>query len=241
MKHRLLSVAAGLAALIIGHVAVAADETPVLTDISISNAYIPLGFDANDHSQLVIAGSLPNSCFRIAPASAVVNKRNKTIVIHQKAYVYRSYCLQMLIPYIETVSVGILVPGKYQVFDGMTHKSLGGIDVESTTGTSQDAYLYLPLNDAYVQQDSDDDAAELVMTGTYPDSCFTFKEALIDYYSNLIQVRPVAEHVDSGTGCAPTPTPFTVKVPLRSDLSGTFLLHVRSLNGLSINKLTSLH
>jgi hypothetical protein len=76
----------------------------------------------------------------------------------------------------------------------------------------------------------------LILDLKLPDSCCRLVRVDIHYYSDVIVVQPIAERSVS-MECAPAFHPFRVTVPLRDDLSGRFLLHVRSMEGRALNKL----
>ncbi|MCB0418058.1 MAG: hypothetical protein KDD39_10425 [Bdellovibrionales bacterium] len=45
-------------------------DKPVLQAVSAAKAFIPVGFDDNDQSQLVIAGRFPNTCYQVGPCKS---------------------------------------------------------------------------------------------------------------------------------------------------------------------------
>ncbi|MFM8313300.1 MAG: hypothetical protein ACKOA8_03360, partial [Deltaproteobacteria bacterium] len=127
---------------------------PVLVDVAISHSFVPMGFDSNDRVQLAIGGELKNSCFKIAGNSAVVDTEKKTITVKQQAYVYMGYCLMVIVPYTEIVTLGIVdQPGDYKVIDASNKKVLGQMRIEAARIPEQDEFLYAPVSDVNVVHD----------------------------------------------------------------------------------------
>jgi hypothetical protein len=60
-----------------------------------SNVYVPVGFDSNDHIQIVGEGMFENACYRPAETKAKVDVEKKRITLTPAAYevfVLRSFC-----------------------------------------------------------------------------------------------------------------------------------------------------
>ncbi len=78
--------------------------------------YVPTGFDDNDLVEVVVAGNLPSSCYSAGIFTAVPFPETRQIVIKQEALYYpKSWCVMSLVPYRETVKVGVLDAANYEV------------------------------------------------------------------------------------------------------------------------------
>ncbi|MEZ4750957.1 MAG: hypothetical protein R3B54_10145 [Bdellovibrionota bacterium] len=84
-------------------------DKPVLQAVASVKAFVPVGFDDNDQSQIVIAGRFPNTCYQVGPYEVKVDDADKSITVTQYAYVYSGVCLRMLVPYTQTVELGCLI------------------------------------------------------------------------------------------------------------------------------------
>jgi len=215
---------------------------PVLVDVPITKSFVPTGFDSNDRVQLAIGGELRNSCFKIASSVATVNPENRTIVVKQQAYVYLGFCLMMIVPYSEVVTLGIVnKPGEYQILDGSSGKEIGHINIDIARTTEQDEFLYAPISDAYLIADdkhnseSDPERNRLVLTGAFSNTCMDFKEIKVTYNENAIVIQPISI-LNSQAECTDKKVNFSKMVILDPKLKGDHLIHVRSLNGAAINK-----
>lgn len=231
-------------------VAAAHAETPPPNGISIIKdmpeaAFAPPGFDSNDHSQVVLAGTFMNTCFKAGTATADVDAATKTIRVVQKAYYAEdAWCLQMLVPYTTTVDIGILPPGNYAV------KLVGEQKQEKVMET-------LPIAQAKENIGPDDSlygiADEvsyskglLTLKGRLPGSCARLKEVrVLTRKANIVEVLPIIETVSSSSGslsCSDEFVSFEREVPVNLPAwKGRALVHVRSLNGQALNKVIELN
>jgi hypothetical protein len=94
--------------------------TPITyeANVPVDHVYIPSGFDSNDSAEAVVTGFLPNLCYK-APKSTVSIKDGK-IAVSVKATKNiaggrMAYCANVIVPYTESISIGVLDKGKYKV------------------------------------------------------------------------------------------------------------------------------
>ena len=69
-----------------------ADNVPVTEPTDIVKAWIPIGFDSNDRTQVLIDGILPSTCFRVGPYTTHVDTVSKTISIQQNMDGFLGLC-----------------------------------------------------------------------------------------------------------------------------------------------------
>lgn len=207
-----------------------------------NRVFIPPGFDDNDNAQVVLKGNYPNTCFKTAPATAQVDRVAKKIVIQNQAYYNQScWCLFVLVPYVQSVDIGILEAGSYSLFLEDKQKNLhpaGTLPVAIGTGPGQDDFLYAPIEDAFVNPTTSGAPSPrtLTLTGTFTSDCMSIKEVRTFYRAqNVIEVLPMLD-IKSGVACKDTSVPFQRVVKLNVPWSGSTLIHVRSMNGKAINK-----
>lgn len=208
-------------------------------------AFAPPGFDSNDHSQVVLAGTFMNTCFKAGPASADVDPLTRTIRVTQKAYYMdSSWCLQMLVPYTTTVDIGILPPGNYTV------KLIGEQKQEKTmemlpisTGNESvgpDDQLYAIADEVSYSK------GMMTLKGRLPGACTRLKDIqVLVRKANIVEVLPVIETVSSRNGalaCSEDFVSFEKQVAVNLPAwKGRALFHVRSLNGQALNKVVELN
>lgn len=219
---------------------------PELTAWAPRAIFTPMGFDDNDNAQVVVAGVLPNTCHKVAPSVVTVDSKKRKITIEDRAYVYStSWCAMVTIPYTKTIELGLVKPGKYTVeavvAPGKT-KSMGTLPIGSATTASPDEYLYAPVSDALLAE-KNESVVELVLQGEYSSPCMRMKEVrVVHNASNVLEILPIAEMMSAEACSAPNDgraqiIPFEERVVIKDKLPrGPILIHVRSLNGQSLNR-----
>lgn len=82
--------------------------------VSISDAYIPSGFDSGSDAFTVVSGLFPNSCYRIKAAE--VNHVGPALhEVTTYATVTEGLCLMVLVPFNKEVRLGRLDAGDHKV------------------------------------------------------------------------------------------------------------------------------
>jgi hypothetical protein len=207
------------------------------------SVFTPSGFDDNDNVQIVIDGNLPNTCYRAGPTDISIDAQNKVIRIVDKAYLYQGgYCLMTLVPYTKTLSLGVLAAGKYRIefedTDGEVFRR-GLIRIAASKDPGPDSELYAPIAEAFLESPSDRKKRVLIMRGYFSNTCLEMGEVkAIRNEPDVIEVMPLMKEV-SGPDCKAKQVPFEYRFPIRANLlpkkAGKYLIHIRSLNGQSIN------
>lgn len=214
-------------------------EQPARVSVGLTAAYIPGGFDSNDRTQMVVEGYFPNTCYRVGPYEKKLDSQNHQITVEQTAYKYRGQCLMMIVPFSQTVQVGILKANNYTVKDQATGKILGDMPVRTATNSGPDDNLYASISDAYVGV-VDGNKKAIVLQGELPGDCWGLKEKrVVQDGKNVITVLPIIEKLRD-TNCNDYRVPFVSTAEIPEVSAGRYLLHVRSLNGLAVNKLVDL-
>ena len=204
--------------------------------VSVAKAYVPQCFDSNDRTQVVVEGYFPNTCYRVGPNRAFKNDKGE-IEITQTAYVYKGVCLMMIVPYQQTINVGILErSGDYKIVDTLSKKSLGTMPVATSKTTGPDDFVYASISDAYVSYVETDERV-VVIHGEVPGSCWEVSDKRVFRDGNdVLTVLPIMTQT-SDDNCTEIPVPFVTTVKMPELSQGRYLLQVRSLSGQSVNKL----
>ena len=222
---------------------------PALISITPDHIFAPMGFDDNDNAQVVLDGELSDTCHKLGPTSFKIDEANQRIYVQQQAYYYPgAWCAQVRVPYVQTLNLGLLRAGQYEIVtqreDG-TLISASMLPVAAATTLSPDDHLYAPVTDVFLEKslgtlEGQDVFHTLFVSGSFNNSCMKFKEMkMIVRDNNVIEILPLVE-MDKTGGCSQLVTEFNVGVSLKSIPKGRHLIHIRSLNGQSINRVADL-
>lgn len=216
--------------------ALAGEHQPVQVPLTLSGVFTVEGFDDNDRVQITVKGTLPNTCYKVAKSEASVDAKRHVISVRQEGFLYQGNCLQIPASYSDVINVGILSEGDYSVVDASSAKALGKLHIDAAQRPEADDYLYAGVEDAYVVHEERENA--LVLQGKFLDSCTQYSDEKFNYTENAIIVQPIAKRADGA--CKAGSYPFTKRYTLPAGLTGSYLLHVRAMNGQAINKLVDL-
>lgn len=203
------------------------------TDVSINaiGIYAPDGFDANDFSEVVVSGLLPNSCYSRPVASAVIEQNQIKVKVKATKSDGR-FCLQMVTPFVAVVSVGRLAPAQYEVLVNDTDAQLKStLKVTDPGRVEIDNFVY-----AKVESVNRIEGSRMVtLKGTNPSDCVVLDSIkIVSNGVNTFSVLPVMRQL--GWVCPQKPVPFEYQVAVPESLGdGEVLLHVRSMDGHSVN------
>ncbi len=196
--------------------------------------YIPNGFDTNDLVEITVAGTLPDSCHRLPTYE--VTKVNNQFNIHLYAYYVEmpEGCRKMALPYVETISLGMLKAGKYKVSlnESQNPKENLPLSVKEAVGALQDDFHYGNVMNII----EDPETREIELIGTNPVDCMQFDKLEAEVQGSVIVLRP--KFLEQGV-CGEKPTQFRLKyeVPFLPTHPRGLLLHVRVMGGRSLNHL----
>lgn len=210
---------------------------PELVPVPVAKSYIPLGFDDNDVTQVVVAGHFPDTCHKLGPTN--VRVESGVVWIEQTAYQYSDICLRMFVPFAQPVSVGILRAGTYTIVDATSKQPLGGLPILVSKNPGPDDFLYAPVTDADVVASSKPGHRRLVIRGNFTNRCTKLKEVRVEYQGDILVVLPIAEYT-AARNCGYEKLRFDYSQDLEVPLKGTYLLHVRSMGGQAVNKILDL-
>lgn len=215
---------------------------PIRKSAPISKIFVPNGFDDNDNTEVIIHGKLPSTCYQLGDAQAEVDHEEKIIWIDADVLHYpESYCVPSLTPFIKPVTTGLLKHGNYRVIYRDNQLVQAEVPVESRTTESADDYMYAPVDTAYLELDRDNGKQSLFLKGYFPHfflGCMVLDEVkMIRAPGNVLVVQPTAKLV-YGQRCEREPIDrgFKYQVDLQEPLQGEGLLHVRTLDGHSLNQ-----
>jgi hypothetical protein len=228
---------------IAGMAGVAMADSPVLVTAPVQKVFVPSGFDDNDKVEVIVHGHFNSSCYKMGPVSASVDEVNKKVNIKAEAFYYSgAVCVQMITPFIKSVELDRhLAYGSYTI----TVTDRPGVEatllrVAKATHPEADDYLYAAVNSVSVET-SAEGARELVLKGQHPyllDGCVKFDDVKTALGAdNTVVVQPTTKIVYGEECRGAVNNRFEYRTKFGGELSeGEYLLHVRVLDGNSLNQ-----
>jgi hypothetical protein len=212
-------------------------STPIETLVPIEHIYVPKGFDSNDNTEVIVEGTLPNLCHK-SPMTKVemVDGKVQVTVTALKYHESNPYCIQVEVPFIQPVSLGVMDKGIYDiVVNGKSvFEKSSSIMIAESTSSAVDDHIY--ANVSYVE-DKDETGRKVKLVGYTPSDCLEFEEVgFVDNEKDVVAVLPKMKQVYEH--CPMKMVPFEKEVEVPKNLKrDKVLLHVRAMNGKSVNAL----
>ncbi|MFL5815044.1 MAG: hypothetical protein ACJ763_15820 [Bdellovibrionia bacterium] len=212
-------------------------QPPKLISIQSDYIFAPPGFDNNDNAQIVISGLLPSTCYKTVQPAVRVDHSSHRIYISAMAYVYTGcFCLAVMTPFSHTVDLGVMSAGAYQIFevngDGK-NTPRGALPIATTRTAQPDENLYAPVKSAIVEKNGNQ--AVVHLSGVFSSDCIDLQRVVtLHRASRIIEILPLATQ-KPGVPCTPHNRPFEARVAVGAAEAGENLIHIRSMNGNSVN------
>jgi hypothetical protein len=213
-------------------------STPVTTLIPVDHVFSPKGFDSNDTTEIIVSGFLPNLCHK-APESKVeiVGRKINVTLTALKYELDNPFCPEVVVPFFEAVKVGLLDKGNYDiVVNGKTmYERKSEIFINEASSDAVDEYIYANVD--YIEKTEGSRVVSL--KGYNPSDCFELEGVQLvsngaDAYSILPKMKQVSDF------CPMKMVAFNYKVAIPTELKADrILLHVRSMDGKSVNSIFS--
>lgn len=202
-----------------------------ITQAPVKHLYVPKGFDSNDSVEVVVAGLFPNPCYSRNTVEVVHNENkiliNVTAIAPDEAVV----CPQVMTPFKETVSLGNLQGGTYSIVVNNTLRD--SLFVEEASSRSVDDNIYADIDRIEVKG-----ANEYVLHGWRYSPCITLdKIKVISNLKDTLSVLPIMKQVSDFCPMKMTPVAYSVKLDTSMLQVENPLIHVRTMDGKSFNKI----
>lgn len=243
MKNFILLLGLGLNISVAANAANQLPVNPLEVPAEIEKIFIPQGFDDNDNVEVVLHGNFPNTCYQVGNAEAKVDAEARTVTVSATSYRYPgTFCIQSITPYIQTVKLGLIPEGDYQVIYSKDQQVRSSLQVTRRKTESPDDYLYATVENAYIDVNSANGKQALKLQGHFPYffvGCMVLKDVrVVKSPTDVLVVQPIAEIVDDEAVCASQPDDraFEYTSGLAEPFKGEGLLHVRTLQGNSLNR-----
>lgn len=204
----------------------------VQSQVPVDHLYVPKGFDSNDNVELVVEGYLPNLCYK--NPSSIVKVDGKTInisVVANSADFEGAACAEMIVPFSEVVTVGLLDKGNYDIL--VNGKEDSSIFVTESSSDAIDDEIY--ANVEHIEQIPGEQ--RVIVKGHHPSFCVEFDRFEVDNNGkDVYQVRPMTKKISDF--CPKKMIPFEYEMEVPTELKrNRVLIHVRSMNGNSVNSI----
>ena len=202
--------------------------------ISSSRTFAPVGFDDNDQTQIVLEGRLDNDCYRLAQPRVKIDQKTKQIEIQPTADYFQWMCLEVQVPWTQTVDLGVLSAGTYQIKVGATGES-EKLAIKPASTVSPDDHVYAPVDSVDVLVNPAGHSIIATLRGRFATRCAEFDEFRVIDSGKTIQVLPIVKAGSARNCSEQRETSYEQQLELPWRDAGRYLVHVRTLNGQSVN------
>jgi hypothetical protein len=220
----------------------AVEENPVEIDSPITKIFIPQGFDDNDNAEVILHGEFSSTCYQVGRTEAAVDPATKTVTVSATAFKYPGkFCIQSITPFIQTIKLGLVDEGDYTVVLKQDKAVKSQLNVVRRKTESPDDFLYATVENAYIDVNFETGKQALKLQGHFPFffvGCMVMKDVQVSLSpTDVLVVQPIAEIVDNETcNNQSSDRSFEYTAGLQAPFKGEGLLHVRTLNGNSLNR-----
>jgi hypothetical protein len=224
-----------------------------LVSYEISDVFLPTGFDDNDEVEVIVVGSFPDAGWQVVEVKT--KRENASFDLELFARRFSGLSASVITPFAIPVKLGQLKASEegYSIKAGS--KKFGSLIIQEARNKSQrDDYLYAPVDSLRIRYEFDRGTQKLksrilILQGYFPSACYRFVDQqpiplIRESRPFLIEILPVMEKMnarDCDAEKETEPRDFEHEIEIPETVgSGRFLVHVRTLNGMSFNKLINL-
>lgn len=200
----------------------------------VKHVYLPSGFDSNDAVEVVVTGAFASACFSRNDVKVKVIEDTIEIKITSISHEKLRSCPDMVVPFKEVVHIGNLQGGDYKVI--VNNKLEDQFSITEASSSSVDENIYAAVE--YVEKKSKD---EVVLHGWRYSNCIDIdKVRVVSNNKDTLSILPVMKQLSSFCPMKGMPTQYAVKLDLSSMKIKEALLHVRTMDGKSINSIMNM-
>jgi hypothetical protein len=212
--------------------AAAAWAQPDVVPAPVTHLYVPAGFDSNDTVEVVVTGNFPNSCYSRNDVKVDVRDEEiavtVTAVSHEKSFP-AARCSDMLVPFKEVVHIGNLQGGDYKLI--VNNRLTDSLRVGEASSNSVDENLYAAIE--WVEEKGGNN---VLLHGWRYSNCIDHDR--VEVKSNdkdTLAILPVMKRLSDFCPMKMMPVRYPVKLDFASLKMRQPLLHVRTMDGKSVN------
>ena len=215
--------------------------TPEIVSAPVNHLYVPDGFDSNDTVEVVVTGSFPNACFSRNDVKVKVQGDLIDIKIsavsHERTFPYRR-CPDMIVPFKEVIHIGSLQGGDYEVrVNAHTTSGLRDrISIAEASSNSVDEHVYAAIE--WVERKG---VNSVILHGWRYSNCIDLdKVTVISNNKDTLSILPIMKQLTDFCPMKMMPTQYKVDLPLHTLKMKQPLLHVRTMDGKSVNTIINM-
>jgi hypothetical protein len=119
----------------------APEESAQLVSAPVTTVDAPAVAEAKRPVRIEITSEFPTNCYSFGPASVRLDRDRKVILFHVSAYERTNNCAPLKTAMAETIDVGQLAEGTYEVRELKSLKKWGEIHVQYFEASADTAYL----------------------------------------------------------------------------------------------------
>lgn len=204
------------------------EEVQILTD----NVHVPKGFDSNDNVEVVLTGTLPNTCYRRPFGEAKISGNQVSIEMKATKLDEKDhFCIMALVPYMVSVPLGHLREGSYKVAvnSGTAEEKDNTIFVERPNSNGIDNYTYANVSSVKNIEGTN----KVILEGAHPSSCMVIDRVDITVNGDTFALLPIVKQVKPI--CDTMMQAFSHEIELPGNISDDIVVHVRKLDGTASN------
>lgn len=207
------------------------------------------GFEEKNNVQVVLWGELPNQCYTVGTNDIQPEADGKTVLVRQYAlHDTTGLCadentmpadMKVAVPFTSVVSVGHFAAGEHEfAYDSSNGQTMTRtMYVRKNVTSNIDTLPYAAVS-AVTAPDiiNGETPVKVHITGVLNSTCTTLNPNVQVMRENDVWVLLPTVLVKTGVECAQVMVPFDQEVNLGPSIPGVHLVHVRSMNGMSQNK-----
>ncbi len=208
----------------------------------LDHLYVPAGYDSNDAVEVVVTGAFPNPCYsrnqvEVRVKDALIDIRVTSLAPASGPKSASIVCPQMIVPFKEVVSIGNLQGGKYLVRVNAQgrNKLLDTLTVAEASSSAIDDHVYSAIE--WVEQKG---ANQFVLHGVRYSPCFELADIkAVSNGKDTVSLLPIMRQVSDFCPMKGMPVSYPVRLDFSSLKTRRPLLHVRTLDGKSVNSIVN--
>ena len=197
----------------------------------VEHLFVPAGFDDNDTVEVLVSGSFPNECFDRNDVETKIHGDQIEVKITAIANKPVRPCDEPAVPFLETVTLGTLPSGTYQVLVNGSLKEI--LEVKEASSLRVDDHIYAAVE--YVELGFTGGlGGEVILIGSAPDCLEFYRVETISNGKDTVSVLPQMKRVKET--CSEATTRFQIPVTFEPEAfeHQQVLLFVRTMDGKSI-------
>ena len=205
------------------------------------------GFEEKNNIQAVLYGYLPNQCYTLSNYEVRTQPSGDILVRQFAIHDTTGVCaneqsmpahMQMIVPFTTEVSIGHLFAGIHTLdYDTSSGMKTRPVDISTNVSPNVDTLPYAAVTAAIAPDMMNGaDPVKVTVTGFLNSTCTSLDPVVQVMRENDVFVLLPTIKVKVDEFCAQVMIPFEKEVNLGKTFPGIHLIHVRSMNGRSVNK-----